>query len=121
MSERQTKIAIYNSLHPLDYTFLEHLALDQCHRPYELSLYITLLNRRESGGKRLALSFSKVRNLRLNPEQSELSFSLLSIVPFNDGWEDVNFKVFNDEQDVEFSFYCSDFTAKVIECSDEVE
>ena len=118
MTKKELKIEQYHSIRPTRYPIVEHMQVDQEvsreRSIYNLSLVITLRSRSESDASRLLLSFSKVRNLRLNPENAEISFSLLTIVPVIDGWEEVSFKVFNDEQDIEFSFFCDDFEANLV-------
>jgi hypothetical protein len=102
-----------------EYTIVEKFTLDQQipdeWNSYGLALALTLRKRSNSDARRLGLSFSQVRDLRLDPGNSEISFSLLRIVPMNDGWEGVNFKVFNDEQDVDFSFLCEDFEVNLLQ------
>ncbi|MBX7060406.1 MAG: hypothetical protein K1X52_02005 [Pyrinomonadaceae bacterium] len=113
MNKKERNLEEFRTLKGSDYSVVEELTLHQQlpdgWNTYELRVDLTLRNRDDSEG-RLALSFSKVRNFRFNPRGSELYFSLLTILPVNDGWEDVNYKVFNAEQDVEFSFFCNDFT-----------
>jgi hypothetical protein len=109
-----SKIAAYHNLKPLKYSTVEKLTIDQPIRDGgRMFLVLTLRSRNEADRSRLVLSFTKVRNLKLDPYNSYLDFSLLLIVGLDDGWEEVNYKVFNDEQDVEFSFICDDFTAAI--------
>ncbi|MBA2379550.1 MAG: hypothetical protein H0V76_08245 [Blastocatellia bacterium] len=119
MTEKEIKIEQFHSVRPTKYPLVEHLEIKQElsreRLTYEMSLMLTLRSSNDSDSSRLVLSFSKVRNLKLNPENAEISFSLLLILPMNEGWEDVSFRVFNDEQNVEFSFFCDDFEANLVD------
>ena len=112
----ETKIERYNQLRPTRYNLVENMSIGQdLFGDKSMSLSLTMRSRDTSIRDHLVLSFSKVRNLQFDPDGSEIYFSLLTILPVNDGWEDVRFRVFNDEQDLEFSFFCDDFEAIVIE------
>jgi hypothetical protein len=118
MTKKEIKIERFHSMRPTDYPIVEHLEINQAvsrdRLTYEMSLTLTLRSPNDSDNSRLVLSFSKVRNLKLDPENAELSLSRLLILPKNEGWEDVNYIVFNDEQDVEFSFVCDGFEANFV-------
>lgn len=112
----ETKIERYNQLRPTKYNVVENMSIDQqVFGEQSTSLSLTMRSRDTSISDHLVLSFSKVRNLQFDPDGSEIFFSLLRILPVNDGWEHVRFRVFNDEQDLEFSFFCDDFEAIVVE------
>ena len=115
--EKKTKIEHYYGLRPTRYPVVENLSIDQqISDPIhvgELSLSITLCSRDNSDVRRLVLLFSRVRNLRLNPGGFALAFSFLNIVSVDDQWEGVSFKVFEDEQ--ELDFLCDDFEATLVE------
>ena len=112
----EIKIERYNELRPTNYPVVENMSIDQdLFFDRSMSLSLTLRSRDISIKNHLELSFSKVRDLQFDPDGSEISFSLLRIVALNDGWEDVQYKVFNDEQDLEFSFLCDDFEATLFE------
>ena len=113
----ERKIERYNELRPTNYPVVENMSIDQdLFFDRNMSLSLTLRSRDISTKNHLELSFSKVRNLQFDPDGSEIRFSLLTIVAVvDDGWEDVRFKVFNDEQDLEFSFLCDDFEAALVE------
>ena len=117
MNRKDSKIERYQSLRRAGHSIVEKFTLEQQipdgWNGYEMTLMLTLRTRSNSDTSRLVLSFSKVRDLRLDPRNSEINFSLLTIVPMNDGWEGVNFRVFNDEQDIDFSFLCDDFEANL--------
>lgn len=118
MTNKELKIEQYYSIQPTKYSIIERLQIDQEvsyeNHLYQLSLVITLRTTDDSDANRLVLSFSKVRELHLSPGISALQLSFLNIVHVDGQWEDVNYKVSESEQDIEFSFLCDDFTATVV-------
>ena len=112
MMQKQTKIDEYFSLRPTEYSVVERLCVEQ-DTFGQMSLTLSLFKRDKSEPERLILSFSKVRNLVVNPDGFQLALSFLNIIPVDDQWEDVNFRVFEDEQGMEFSFICNDFECEI--------
>lgn len=121
MTNKELKIEQYQALQPIKYSIVEHFRVDQEvsreNDLYQLSLVLTLRSTSDFEVSRLILHFSKVRELHLSLGISALQFSFLNIVPVDGQWEDVNYKVFESAQDVDFSFFCDDFTAAVTESS----
>lgn len=71
------------------------------------SVRIELL--KESGSEKLALSFIGVVELGIKRIHPGISCHLEIASVANDQLEGLRFRVFNCEQDFEFSFYCFDF------------
>src|SRR5437773_178423 len=95
--------AIFRDLRPHD---LARIELDVTARergsPIDMTLVLRPQNR--SDARSVLLSFRGVTNLRFNPASSGLYFGLLEIRSRRDRqWEDLNYEVFDAEQDNDIS------------------
>jgi hypothetical protein len=113
MRKKEEKVAAYFELRPLEYPVVEELRLNQG-LSGELNIALTMMSRKDVDPTRLHLTFSKVKKFRLDIGPSELYFTFLNIMPMNDQWEDVNYKVFEDDQGTDFSLLCDDFDAELL-------
>ena len=117
MSREDTEIEQYYSLRPTDFHDIERVEIRQTNASGTMSvtLQIELRAKEVADTRRLILSFRGVKNLTFIPsEVSVLYISFLQIVSTeNRQWEGVNYRVFESEQDAEFSFFCQDFDAEV--------
>ena len=118
MQRENEAIEHYYSLHPADFHALVRLELRQvpgCETP-ELLMEIELRANEDADTRRLILSFGGVKNLKfIPPQDSVLYFSFIDVASIrNRQWENVNYHVFETEQDADFSFICRDFSARVL-------
>lgn len=118
MLREDTAIAYYSSLHPTDYHDLERFELRQMvsFGVWDVSLEVEMRPKNGSDNQRLILLFEGVRNLKYIPSTvGGLYFAFIQIVSIADRyWEDINYQVFESEQDTELSFICREFHAKII-------
>lgn len=114
--KEQDKIKEYHSLCPGDFRVVSRIGIVQRIFPEvdtpELTLELDLTSETGNDSRRLALSFTGVRNLRLQqPSWSLFQMTTLQIMSIaEDQWEGLKYKVRDDEED-SVSFTCSDFEA----------
>lgn len=114
MTTKQEKVDEYFRLQPTKYSYVEKLELLQNGVGETTVVLLLGVTDAPLAGK-LSLTFSKARNFSLDATDTALQFSLLNIVAVDDQWEDVNFRVFEDDQGLDCSFICADFTAQLID------
>ena len=114
-----TAIDRYEAIKPSQFRVLTRMTIEQnvSEGGYlEIALEIELRSEDESEHRRLALSFAGVRNLNFRPWISPIRFSPLQICLITDlQWEGVSYKVFEGEQDTEFSFLSREFEVELRE------
>ena len=112
------KVAQFISLKPTTFHRVVLLEVRQgsMEDEYETHLKMELRPSDPQDKRRLILSCEGVRTMNLvTPDDSLFYFVSLQIRSIReDQWEGLNYKVYEDEQDSEFMFYCYDFTAKVV-------
>ena len=124
MTNRDDRIDHYYALHPVDFSVLVSLCLEQRfpsqNEPAHQLLQLELRPIDEADPRRLVLSFSGVQQLRLTPiPSSVMSLSPFDILSIRDRqWEEVNYEVREIEQEDQLSFLCRDFDAGVYEAID---
>ena len=109
MTQYEKRLEHYQSLNPTIFDVLGRFEIHQDHRSddesHEVSLYITLrpLENEEDDLRRLHLSFSGVRNLKVN-FQGFMLIPLIRIRLIRDyQWERINYEV-EDTEEHTFSF-----------------
>lgn len=110
-------IAYYYSLRPIGFHDLIRLEIRQTvsFGAWDTTLEVELRAVDKLDTRRLLLFFAGVRNLKLIPSEcSIIHFSSIEVYSIAErGWEDINYKVFESEQDAELSFICREFYAEI--------
>jgi hypothetical protein len=116
MTDYERALEHYQSLDPTLFDVLDRFEVCQNHssedEQYEISLEIRLrsLENEEDDLRRLRLSFSGVRNLKVD-FQGFMHFPLINIRSIRHyQWEKLNYEV-EDAENNTFSFVCKDFEA----------
>ncbi len=112
MTQVDETIASYSALRPINFHDLERLEVRQGKRDgvQEIILEIELRARNATDNRRLLLTFTGVTEFKYFPP-NVFAFSSLEIISIRDRqWEGLNYRVFESEQDTDFSFFCRDFS-----------
>lgn len=120
MTDHEKIIEHYKSLDPTRFDILDKFEVYQPRRSgdeqhvIELQIWLRMLENEDDDLRRLRLSFSGVRNLKVD-FQGFIHFSQINIRSIHHyQWEKLNYEV-KDEENRTFSFVCASFEASLEE------